>query len=282
MRLASGARVLLEGPGPFVMGVVNVTPDSFFPGGRHPGTDEAIAHGLGLVREGADLLDIGGESTRPGAPQVSEVDQIARVVPVVRGLRAHGVTLPLSVDTTRAAVAEAALLAGADIVNDVSGLAADPALGPTLARLGAPAVLMHMRGTPADMEKRAVYSDVVREVVAELLQSVSVAQRFGISRDRLIVDPGLGFAKTAEQNVELLARLPELRAMGLPLLVGPSRKSFIGKITGASVEDRLPGTLAVVAVCVLAGVEIVRVHDVAASKQAASMAAALRNAAHTG
>jgi len=278
--LAAGARVLLEGPGPFVMGVVNVTPDSFSDGGRFLATEDAVAQGLRLAAEGADVLDLGGESTRPGSAPVAEAEQIERVVPVVRGLRALGLSLPISVDTTRAAVARAALEAGADIVNDVSGLAADPALGEVVARAAAPVVLMHMRGTPADMQSRAVYRDVVAEVASELEEALARAGAAGIAAGRVVLDPGIGFAKTAVQSLELLARLPELRARlpGRPFLVGPSRKSFIGQVTGAAVADRLPGTLAAVTACVLAGVEIVRVHDVAAARQAAQVAAALRGA----
>jgi dihydropteroate synthase len=194
---------------------------------------------------------------------------------VVERLRARGLSVPISVDTTKGAVARAALAAGADLVNDVSGLG-DPELGRAVAEAGVPVVLMHTRGTPAEMQSRAVYGDVAGEVAAELRVVLARAVAAGIAEDRVILDPGIGFAKTAEQNVELLARVGELRALGRPLLVGPSRKSFIGKLTGAPVSDRLPGTLAAVAACVLAGVELLRVHDVAACRQAALVAAALR------
>jgi dihydropteroate synthase len=269
-----GAR-LFEGPGPFLMGVVNVTPDSFSDGGRHADPDRAVAHALRLADEGADLLDVGGESTRPGAPPVPAEEEIRRVVPVVERLRARGLALPISVDTTKADVARAALRAGADLVNDVSGLR-DPALAAAVAETGAPVVLMHMRGTPADMQSRAVYGDVVGEVARELEEALRRADAAGIPRERTVLDPGIGFAKTAEHSLALLARLGELRALGRPLLVGPSRKSFIGKVTGAPVEDRLAGTLAAVTACVLAGAELVRVHDVAPARQAALVAAAIR------
>jgi dihydropteroate synthase len=271
-----GARIF-QGPGPFVMGVVNATPDSFSDGGRFLARDAAVAHAERLVAEGADLLDVGGESTRPGAPDVAPEEEIARVAPVVAALRARGVSTPISVDTRKAAVARAALDAGADLVNDVSALA-EPELARLVADRGVPVVLMHMRGTPADMQARAVYADVVGEVAAELGLALARAEAAGIARDRVILDPGIGFAKTAGQSVALLAALPRLRALGRPLLVGPSRKSFIGKLTGAAVEDRLPGTLAAVAACVLAGVEFVRVHDVAAARQATLVAAAIRAA----
>jgi dihydropteroate synthase len=276
MRMRIGAR-LFEGPGPFLMGVVNVTPDSFSDGGRFLDPDAAVAQALRLAEEGADLVDLGGESTRPGAPAVAADEEVRRVVPVVERLRARGFALPVSVDTWKGAVARAALAAGADLVNDVTGLA-DPDLGRAVAEAGAPVVLQHTRGTPADMSSRAVYGDVAGDVARELEAALLRAEAAGIPRERTILDPGLGFAKTAEQSVELLARVGELRALGRPLLVGPSRKSFIGKVTGAPVAERLPGTLAAVTACVLAGVELLRVHDVAAARQAAVVAAAIRDA----
>ena len=271
-----GGRVF-EGPGPFLMGVVNVTPDSFSDGGRFLGRDAAVAQAERLVSEGADLVDVGGESTRPGAPEVPANVEAQRVVPVIERLRERGCITPISVDTRKPEVARAALAAGANMVNDVSGLA-DPALREIVATSGCPAVLMHMRGTPADMSSRAVYDDVVGEVERELGEALARATRAGVREDRIFLDPGLGFAKTAEQSLVLLAELPSLRRLGRPLLVGPSRKSFIGEITGAGVKDRLPGTLAAVAACVLAGVEVIRVHDMAAARQAARVAAAIRDA----
>jgi len=260
------------------MGIVNVTPDSFSDGGRFASVEAAAAHARALAAEGADLVDLGGESTRPGAPPVPAAEELARVVPVIARLRAGGFALPISVDTSKPEVARAALDAGADLVNDVQALAA-PGMAELVASRGVPAVLMHMRGTPADMNARAVYRDVVAEVRAELLEAVLRAERRGVPRARLVLDPGLGFAKTAEQNLALLAGLGGLRQLGCPLLVGPSRKSFIGKLTGAAVGERLPGTLAAVTACVLAGAELLRVHDVAAARQAAIVAAAIRVAA---
>jgi dihydropteroate synthase len=260
------------------MGIVNVTPDSFSDGGRFASADAAVAHARTLEAEGADLVDLGGESTRPGAPAVPAAEEIARVVPAIARLRSEGFALPISVDTSKPEVARAALDAGADLVNDVQGLSA-PGMAELIAARGAPAVLMHMRGTPADMASRAVYGDVVGEVRAELEAALRRAERAGVSRERIVLDPGLGFAKTAEQSLALLAGLGRLLEPGCPLLVGPSRKSFIGKLTGAPVEGRLPGTLAAVAACVLAGAAFVRVHDVAAARQAALVAAAIRDAA---
>jgi dihydropteroate synthase len=271
-----GAR-LFDGPGPFLMGVVNVTPDSFSDGGLFLDAEAAVSRALRIAEEGADLVDVGGESTRPGAPAVTAEEEIRRVVPVVERLRARRFPLPISVDTSKGAVARAALEAGADLVNDVTALS-DPDLARAVADAGAPVVLMHMRGTPADMQARAEYRDVVAEVSRELGAALDRAEAAGIARERTLLDPGIGFAKTAEQSIELLARVGELRSLGRPLLVGPSRKSFIGKITGAPVGDRLPGTLAAVAACVLAGVELLRVHDVAACRQSADLAAALRAA----
>jgi len=222
-------------------------------------------------------VDVGGESTRPGAAPVPADEEARRVVPVLERLRARGFPLPISIDTRRGAVARAALAAGADLVNDVTGLS-DPDLGRAVAAAGAPIVLQHMRGTPVDMASRAVYADVTAEVARELEAALRRAEAAGIPRERTILDPGLGFAKTPEQTLEVLARVDELRALGRPLLVGPSRKVFIGKVTGAPVSERLPGTLAAVTACVLAGVELLRVHDVAAARQAAAVAAAIRDA----
>jgi dihydropteroate synthase len=260
------------------MGIVNTTPDSFSDGGRFADPGAAAEHALRLAEEGADLVDVGGESTRPGAPPVPADEERRRVVPVIARLRAGRFAPPISVDTTKAEVARAALDAGADLVNDVQALL-DPALAALVASRGVPAVLMHTRGTPADMASRAVYGDVVEEVCAELSAAVARAERAGVPRERIILDPGIGFAKAAEHSVALLASIPRLRRLGCPLLLGPSRKSFIGKITGASVEERLPGTLAAVVAGVLAGAELFRVHDVAAARQAAQVAAAIRAAA---
>lgn len=274
MRIGAGAR-LLEGPGPFIMGIVNATPDSFSDGGRFLALADAVAAAQRLADEGADLVDLGGESTRPGAPAVAVEEEIRRVVPVVERLRARGFSLPISIDTSKGSVARAALAAGADWINDVRG-GDDPSLLAAVSEAGAPLVLMHSRGPSVDMQSRTQYGDVVADVIAELRASVARAEAAGVAPDRILVDPGIGFAKTAEQSLVLLARLAELRALGRPVLVGPSRKSFIGKVTGAPVEERLPGTLAAVAACVLAGVEVVRVHDVPEARQAADVAAAIR------
>ncbi len=275
--LRIGARVF-SGAGPFLMGVVNVTPDSFSDGGRFLDPAAAVAQALRLVSDGADLIDLGGESTRPGAQDVPADLEAARVVPVIERLRQAGCTAPISVDTRKAGVARAALAAGADLVNDVSALA-DPAMAELVAGQGVPVVLMHTRGTPADMARFAVYDDVEGEVERELAGALARAVKAGVHEAQVVLDPGLGFAKQACHSLALLAALPSLRRrLGRPLLVGPSRKSFIGQVTGAAAPERLPGTLAAVTVCVLAGVEFVRVHDVGAARQAALVAAAIRDA----
>jgi dihydropteroate synthase len=259
------------------VGVVNVTPDSFSDGGRFLDPGAAAEQALRLAAEGADLVEIGGESTRPGAPEVPPAEELRRVLPVLERLAGGRFPVPVSVDTSSPEVARAALGAGAALVNDVRGLA-DPALAEVVAAAGVPVVLMHMRGTPRDMRRHAVYADVVAEVRAELAAALARAERAGVRRDRTVLDPGIGFAKTAAQSVRLLARLADLGGLGRPLLVGPSRKSFIGEITGAAAPDRQPGTLAAVTASVLGGAAFVRVHEVAAAVQACRVAAALRNA----
>lgn len=271
-----GTRVFAP-PGPYLMGVLNVTPDSFFDGGRFLDPKAAVERALRLAEEGADLLDVGGESTRPGAPPVPADEEIRRVLPVLERLAARGFAVPISVDTGKAEVARAALAAGAALVNDVGALA-DPEMAQAVAQAGVPAVLMHKRGTPADMQSRASYRDLLAEVKAELAAALGRAAAAGVPPERTILDPGIGFAKTADQSLRLLSRLADLGALGRPLLVGPSRKSFIGHVTGAPPAERLAGTLAAVAAAVLGGATFVRVHDVAAARQAARVAAAIRDA----
>ncbi|MDD5309675.1 MAG: dihydropteroate synthase [Deltaproteobacteria bacterium] len=261
-------------PTPLVMGIVNVTPDSFSDGGRFLDPHAAIAHGLALSSEGADILDVGGESTRPGSAPVSAQEELARVLPVIRALagRCHAV---ISVDTTKPEVAREAAKVGAKIINDVSMLRDGPALAEVAAETGAELVLMHSRGTPADMQDDIRYGDVVEDVARELLEAAGRAEAAGVDASRVWIDPGLGFAKTVEHNLELLARLPELAALGYRVLVGPSRKSFIGALTGAPVNDRLGGSAAAVALAVMGGAAAVRVHDVAIMRQAAIVAHAV-------
>ncbi|MFI8421107.1 dihydropteroate synthase [Streptomyces sp. NPDC085479] len=265
-----------------VMGVVNVTPDSFSDGGRWFDPAAAVKHGVDLVAEGADLVDVGGESTRPGASRVDEEEELRRVVPVVRALAAEGVLV--SVDTMRASVAARAIDAGAVLVNDVSGGLADPGMVPAVTAGGVPFVVMHWRGFSRDMNRRAVYGDVVREVVAELGARVEAVVAAGVPREQLVVDPGLGFAKQPEHDLRLVAGLAELRALGYPVLVAGSRKRFLGHIlTGADgtpphARDRDAATAALSAIVAHRGAWAVRVHDVRATADAVRVAHALASA----
>jgi len=275
--LTLGGRTFEWGSRTYVMGIVNVTPDSFSDGGRYLGTEAAIAHGLALVGAGADLLDIGGESTRPGSEGVGADEELGRVLPVVRGLRER-TDVPLSVDTTKAAVAREVLRAGAHLINDISGFGLDPDLPAVVAEAGAACCLMHMQGTPSTMQQAPHYDDVVDEVLAVLEDAVARATRAGVPRERILLDPGIGFGKTLEHNLYLLRRLGELRAPGLPLLLGTSRKSFLGRLAGGRPPaERLAATLgSVAAMAALGGADVVRVHDVAETRDALAVADAIR------
>ncbi|MCM2257789.1 MAG: dihydropteroate synthase [Vicinamibacteria bacterium] len=261
----------------WLMGVLNVTPDSFSDGGRFAAGDAAVERGLALFEQGADVVDVGGESTRPGAVPVPAETEIERVVPVIAGLRRRGPGL-VSIDTTKAAVARAALDAGADIVNDVSGLLFDPELGGVAAAAGAPLVLMHLRGKFATMHESPFYADVGAELISELRAALARAAASGVDLGQTLVDPGIGFSKDAAHSVQVLARLDLLHALGRPVLVGPSRKSFIGQLTGAPAGERLFGTAAAVTAAILQGAHVVRVHDVALMAQAAKVSDALLEA----
>jgi dihydropteroate synthase len=257
-------RELVLGSRTLVMAIVNLTPDSFADGGVRFDPDVAIADGLQMVADGADILDLGGESTRPGAAPLPAAEELRRVLPVIEGLRDR-VSVPLSIDTYKAVVAERAIDAGATIVNDISALTYDPPLAEVVARRAAAVVLMHNRGRSADMYEQAVYDDVAGEIAAELQTRAAAAVAAGVARERIILDPGLGFAKRAEHTFAALAGLPRLAALGFPLLSGPSRKSFLKLAVGdRPVEDRLWATAGAVAASVLLGAHIVRVHDVAA------------------
>jgi dihydropteroate synthase len=267
-------RAALASDDVLLMGVVNVTPDSFSDGGRYNDVDRAVAHGLQLVAEGADIVDVGGESTRPGAAAIDEATEAARVVPVVRRLAAADIAV--SIDTRHAAVAEAALAAGACLLNDVSGLR-DPAMRAAAARHGVPAVIMHMPvPDPATMQQHTDYDDVVADVCAFLAGQAHLAKQDGV--DQILLDPGIGFGKTTEQNLELLRRTGELVALGYPVLIGASRKRFIGQLANVERPDeRMPGTLAVHLDALRRGARLVRVHDVAAHRQAITMWQHLRD-----
>lgn len=258
---------------PLIMGVVNVTADSFYDGGRYLLPERAVAHAMELVAQGADLIDIGGESTRPGSHSVSEQEELDRILPVVKEL-ARLVSIPISVDTSKSHVAQCALDHGASIINDVSAMRQDPAMASVIARAGAAVVLMHMQGTPQTMQLSPHYSDVTTEVVQFLEERIEAAMRAGIARINIMLDPGFGFGKLVFHNLELLRGLSSLLILDRPLLVGLSRKAFIGKIVQKSVEHREWGTAAAVALAVDRGARIIRVHDVAMMMDVVKLAAA--------
>jgi dihydropteroate synthase len=259
---------------PLMMGVVNVTPDSFFDGGRYFDAAAAVAHALRLVEEGADLLDIGAESTRPGADVVDEAEECRRVIPVVTAV-AKAVTIPVSIDTSKAAVARAALDAGASLVNDVTALRGDSAMADLIAKTGAGIVLMHMHGTPRTMQQAPRYDDVVVEISDFFEERISFATAHGIARRQIILDPGIGFGKLLGHNLTVLARLSQFLQFDRPLMVGVSQKSFLGELVNRSVQERQWATAAAVAMAVDRGAGIIRVHDVRAMKDVVQVAAAI-------
>lgn len=246
----------------YVMGVVNVTPDSFSDGGLYESHEAAITHALALMDQGAHVIDVGGESTRPGAQAVELGQELERVIPVIEGILARRPEAILSIDTTKAEVTHQALKAGALIANDISGLGFEPELAAAVAQHDAALVLMHIKGTPRTMQAKPHYEDLIDEVTRYLQERVALAQRFGVSEDQVIVDPGLGFGKSVAHNYTLIRELGQIAALGRPILLGPSRKSFIGAITGKPAQQRRWGTAATVACGIFAGAHIVRVHDV--------------------
>ena len=270
---AKGREIHCKGR-PLIMGVVNVTSDSFYDGGRYVEPEQAIAHALELIEQGADIIDVGGESTRPGAHSISEQDELAHVIPVVKGL-AHRVSVPISIDTTKSRVAQRALDSGASIINDVSALRQDSEMASVIARFDAGVVLMHRQGSPQTMQRSPHYSNVVGEVVHFLEERLQNAMRAGIARTNIILDPGFGFGKLLVHNLDLLDGLCAFAALNRPVLVGLSRKAFIGKVVERPVEHREWGTAAAVALAVDRGAHIVRVHDVAMMIDVVKMAAAL-------
>lgn len=265
-----------------IMGILNVTPDSFYDGGRHATKEQALERALGMATAGADIIDVGGESTRPGAAPVGREKETARVVPVIEAVT-DAVDVPVSIDTSKAAVAEAALDAGASMVNDVTALRNDERMASVVAKHDVPVCLMHMLGTPRDMQDSPAYEDVMGEISRFLHDRACYAMQQGISRDNIILDPGIGFGKRTgagiEDNCEILARLQELKSLGYPVLVGVSRKSFIGNLCGCSPEERLEGSLGAVAMAISNGADIVRVHDIEATRR---MAAVVDRIARTG
>lgn len=267
--ISKGPFSLEFGKKTYIMGILNVTPDSFSDGGRYTKLDEALRHAEDMVRDGADIIDIGGESTRPGAEEVSEEEEILRVVPIIERL-AQKIGVPISVDTYKAHVASESLEAGAWLINDISGFTMDPEMLGLIAEKDCPAVITHIKGTPRNMQKNPVYQDVIKEVMDFLKQQVEKVVEAGARRENMILDPGFGFGKTVEHNLELIRRLDDFKSMGLPILMGTSRKSTIGTLLGGVPPlERVNGTAATVALSIANGADIVRVHDV---KQMAEVA----------
>jgi dihydropteroate synthase len=275
-------RVLRLDDRPLVLGIVNVTPDSFSDGGRYATTEAAVAHALDLVQQGADLLDIGGESTRPGSAPVPADEELRRVLPVIEAL-AGRTTVPLSIDTSKAEVASACLAAGAHVINDVTALRGDPRLAEVVRAAGAGVIFMHMQGTPATMQLAPQYADVVAEIDGFFQERLRAAADVGIAGPRVVLDPGIGFGKTEAHNLELLARLEAFQHLGRPVCLGVSRKGFLGRVLGRPVEGRLAGSLAAVCYAVAReAAQVVRVHDVEATRDAVTLIAAVRRAGRGG
>jgi dihydropteroate synthase len=273
-----GHRSLTYGERTLVMGILNVTPDSFSDGGRWLSFDQAITHAEQMIAAGADIIDVGGESTRPGSEFVDAKEELRRVIPVIEALSAND-SVPISIDTTKTEVAHGALAAGAEIVNDISGLRFEPQLAIEAARAGAGLVLMHSRGTPKNMQQLPPAEDIISDVIDGLSAAVGIAAQRGVSRDQISIDPGIGFGKTVSQNLELIAKLDQIAGAfpDLPVMIGTSRKSFIGKLLNdAPVEERLSGTIASTVAAVINGAHIVRVHDVKAVVAAVRIIDAMR------
>ncbi len=261
---------------PLMMGILNLTPDSFYDGGRFLNPEQALEQAFRLIQDGADILDLGAESTRPNAKPVSEEEELNRLLPVLDRLKGQ-VQVPISVDTTKSEVARHSLEHGAQIINDVSGLRQDPKLAQVVGKFGAGLVVMHRRGTPETMQLMTDYNDLVGDISRELSESIEIAESCGISSEQIVIDPGIGFSKTAEQNLELLERLSEFKRLGRPILIGPSRKSFLGTVTKAAPDKRLFGTVAASVLAFERGANIFRVHDIWAVKEAILVAEAILN-----
>jgi dihydropteroate synthase len=280
-KINCGGMVLDLGSRTHVMGILNATPDSFSDGGRYADAESALAHAREMAAAGADIIDIGGESTRPGARPVAEEEELRRIIPLIERLSAE-LSVPISVDTYKSSVAKKALAAGARIVNDISGLRFSPDMADVVAGSGAAVVIMHIKGTPRDMQRDPVYDDVVGEVMACLEEGLELAARAGVDREKIFIDPGIGFGKTLEHNLALLDRLDEFQALGRPIVLGTSRKKFIGAVLNVPApEQRVDGTAATVALGIERGARVVRVHDVARMAQVAKMTDAIVKAGRT-
>lgn len=255
---------------PLIMGIVNVTPDSFSDGGKYYDQTTASEHALRLVDDGADILDIGGESTRPGAKLISEQEEIRRVIPVIRQIKKQS-NIPVSIDTSKSIVAHAALEEGANIVNDISALRFDDKMAEVISSSGAAVILMHMLGTPKTMQVNIHYDSLLKDIKGFLLEKVKYLEESGVERDKILIDPGIGFGKTVEHNLEIIRNIPYFTETGYPVVIGASRKSFIGKVLDLDVEQRVEGTLAVDAYCTINDVDIIRTHDVEKTKRVVNM-----------
>ncbi len=249
-----------------IIGILNVTPDSFFDGGLHFRTDDAVRQGLRMASEGADIIDVGGESTRPFSDPMPLEEELRRVVPVIKAL-SQEINIPISIDTYKAEVARQALEAGAKMVNDISAMRFDPAMGPLVAEAGVPIVLMHMKGTPKDMQANPTYNDLFGEIIGFLSKAIDQAVKIGIKRNLIIIDPGIGFGKSFDNNLNIIKELNKFRTLGQPILVGTSNKSFIGHVLDLPVECRETGTMATVAAAVINGANIIRAHNVKAARE---------------
>ncbi|MGB2769837.1 MAG: dihydropteroate synthase [Candidatus Zixiibacteriota bacterium] len=257
-----------------IMGVLNVTPDSFSDGGKFFKSDDAVRQGMKMIEEGADTIDVGGESTRPGSDPLPTEEELSRVIPVIKSMSAK-TDVPISIDTYKAEVAKRALDAGAQMINDISALRFDPKMKEVAGKYKVPIVLMHIKGTPKEMQKDPYYDDVIVEITEYLRQSIKIAEDAGIDREKIIIDPGIGFGKRLRDNLNILKNLKKFSILGCPILIGCSRKSFIGKILDLPAEERLEGSLAALAVAVMNGVNIVRVHDVKESERVVSLVDAI-------
>jgi len=269
-----GKRKFIFGKKTYIMGVLNVTPDSFSDGGKFFSANDAVEQALRMEGEGADIIDIGGESTRPGAKKVKVKVEVERVVPVIKRLKKK-LKIPISIDTTKSVVARRALEAGAEIINEISGLHFDRKVAKVAADFGAPVILMHIQGRPRTMQESPHYEDLIGEILEYFVQGIKIAEAAGVPREKLIIDPGIGFGKTLQHNLEIILRLRELKCLGRPILIGTSRKSVIGGILGLPVSERLEGTAATVAASIAAGADIIRVHDVSSMKRVTKMTDAI-------
>jgi len=259
------------------MGILNVTPDSFFDGGKHDKTEEAVKYALSMVDEGADIIDVGGESTRPLSEPVSVEEELKRVIPVIEGIRSKSY-IPISIDTSKAKVAREACNAGADIVNDISGFTFDEYMADTVSEAGVQAVIMHIKGTPKNMQNNPYYENVISEISEFFKERINFANRHGIEKDRIILDPGIGFGKRVSDNLEIIKHLRVFKEFDMPILIGTSMKSFIGHVTNSPLEERKEGTLASIAISVWNGADIVRVHDVKSAKKTVQLVDAIMKA----